>query len=221
MMKSNGLVSEEANAVANQRLTDAVEYMKSEEYQKQRDLSDVIPTHQHLVPQKPKPAPEPEPVQQKQNRDGSDDESDDEDDDIAAWRAARAADLKRKQEQAARHGVYVEISQEDFFKTVVREQGGSDCVVLHFFHDDFQMCELMHQHLVRLAPEMKTIKFAKVNVKNASFLVDKLSVNVLPTLLFFRNDVCIDRMVGFEDLGGTEFPDDMLEKRILFGLKLE
>eukprot|EP00759_Apiculatamorpha_spiralis_P044661 PhF_6_TR41599/c0_g1_i2/m.63042 len=229
MMKSSGLLSEESNTQANEALTNAIEYMKSAEYQKTRDASDVIPTHKHLLPQQPKSTEPRFDAPPEGNHDNgssaannngevSDEE---EEDDITAWRAKRAAELKRKVEQSAKHGGYAEVQEVDFFKSVVRDQGGSDCVVVHFYHPKFKTCEGMDKEISMLAPQMRSVKFIKVNVEKAPFLVDKLSVSVLPCLIFFRDDICIDRTIGFEECGGDQCNSEDLQKMILKKLRLD
>jgi len=224
-MKSSGLLSEDSNQKANEALTSAIAHMQTAEYQKTRDLSDVIPTAKHLLPPQPKKdsGDVVYDISSQQNRGereggGSDEEDDD---DIAAWRAKRAMALKRTVEQAARHGGYEELDEKDFFKTVVRDQGGSDCVVIHFYHPKFTTCAAMDKELSLLCGQMKSVKFVKVNVEKAPFLVDKLSVQVLPQLVFFRDDVMINRMIGFDDCGGESFSGEDLQKQILKKLKLD
>eukprot|EP00995_Heteronema_vittatum_P004821 NODE_1753_length_897_cov_222.771226_g1225_i0.p4 GENE.NODE_1753_length_897_cov_222.771226_g1225_i0~~NODE_1753_length_897_cov_222.771226_g1225_i0.p4 ORF type:complete len:69 (+),score=23.72 NODE_1753_length_897_cov_222.771226_g1225_i0:546-752(+) len=60
-----------------------------------------------------------------------------------------------------------------------------------------------------------------INAEKAAFFVTKLQVKTLPTLVFFKDGVKVDAMVGFADIGNTdEFPTSRLLLRIqkaLFG----
>ena len=230
----SGLINEAVNQVTNERLTDAIKYMSSKEYQDQRDLSDVIPTHRK--PQKPglaRPQDTHLEVHKNEQKDhdailDADGEEDD-DDDLVALRQARMQGMKKQTEKMAEwqgkgHGTYREITQDDFFNTVVKEKGGSDLVCIHFFHRDFIRCQIIDKHLEQLAMNMLPIRFCKLNVEKSPFLVEKLRVNVLPCCVFFVNDVAVDRMVGFEGVQVTEKGDDIdrdsFKHRIEVGLKL-
>eukprot|EP00054_Salpingoeca_dolichothecata_P001777 m.20606 g.20606 ORF g.20606 m.20606 type:complete len:204 (+) comp12515_c0_seq2:142-753(+) len=88
-------------------------------------------------------------------------------------------------------------------------------VICHFFHPDFRRCQLMSKHLEQIAPRHFTTKFVRLNGEKAPFLVTKLQVRVLPTVLCFINGVVKDRLVGFEDLGNADnFKTQQLEKRL-------
>lgn len=230
--KGSGLINEAGNLEANQRLTDAVEYMQSKEYQQSRDLNDVIPTHQHLLPKRKEPSlfgnaavfdPKAEKEEAQRQRDAAEAGLDD-DDELALLRERRLAAMKKNQEKmgdwlAKGHGSYREIAQDDFFNVVVRDKGGSDQVVVHFYHKDFERCKIMDKHLSELAQTMLSARFVKVNVEKAPFLVDKLRVTVLPCLIIFNNDIAVDRVVGFDELGaGDEFETPVLRERIESGI---
>lgn len=96
----------------------------------------------------------------------------------------------------------------------------SRCVV-HFGHADFSRCGVMDSRLEELAEQHHEVRFAKVDVRNAPFLVEKLGIRVLPCVIGFKDGVGIERVVGFEGLGvggfdGTEgFDVKVLERRLL------
>ncbi|KAJ6171660.1 hypothetical protein N7470_000727 [Penicillium chermesinum] len=76
----------------------------------------------------------------------------------------------------------------------------SRCVV-HFGHPDFSRCGVMDERLQELARQHHDVRFAKVDVRNAPFLVEKLGIRVLPCVIGFKDGVGIERVVGFEGLG--------------------
>lgn len=95
------------------------------------------------------------------------------------------------------------------------------CIV-HFAHDDFARCGVMDKRLEELARRHFEVRFARVDVRSAPFLVEKLGVRVLPCVIGFNDGVGVDRLVGFEGLGiggveGTDaFSVKTLEKRLLY-----
>lgn len=234
----SGLINEAVNQVTNERLTNAIEYMNTKEYRESRDLTDVIPTHRK--PQKKgldRPQDAHLEVHKNANKDhdaihdldainANDDEDDDE---LEILRQSRMQSVKKQTEklaewQAKGHGTYSEISQDDFFNTVVREKGGSDLCIVHFYHRDFQRCQIIDKHLSMLCMTMMPIKFCKINVEKAPFLTEKLRVNVLPCIVLFVNDVAVDRIVGFDGLEmsdkGDDIDRDSFKHRLEVGLQL-
>ena len=135
--------------------------------------------------------------------DGSDDP--DQDSSLAALRAARIAEMKKK--MAARdemktkgHGEYEEIVETEFLKKVT----GSNLVVCHFYHKEFERCKIVDMHLGKLAKRCFGTKFMKLNVEKAPFFVDKLKICVIPTLVFFQDGIAKHHMRGFDEVGGDD-----------------
>jgi thiol-disulfide isomerase/thioredoxin len=227
--KSSGVVNEASNLIANRNLTTAVEEMSTRQYQRQRDLNDVIPTHRHDVAQassRDDPSPVYDPAAEKKADRSAKDGDDSDDDELAALRRNRVRAIIAQQQKevewrAKQHGQYREISQDDFFNIVVRERGGSEDVCVHFYHNGFEKCKIMDGYLQELAPAMLAVKIVKVDVERCPFLVEKLKVNVLPCLVLFHNDVAVDRVLGFEGCGDEEALDaGQLRSRIERGLKM-
>ena len=125
--------------------------------------------------------------------------------------------MKEEQEKRAKktqkgHGTYVEVQEADFLPNVT----GSDNCVVHFFHKDFERCRIVDRHLGELARKHFDTRFFKINAVEAPFFVDKLGVKVLPCIIMFMNGVAIDRIVGFEGIGGKDdFSTTALEKRFI------
>jgi len=139
--------------------------------------------------------------------------ADDEDDELERIRKARIAQLKKESEWRSRgHGEYTEVTEPEFLPQVT----SSNLVVCHFYHRSFEKCKVIDKHLSEVIPTLMSVKFLKVDAEKAMFFVGKLGVRVLPTLVFFRDGVAIDRLVGFEGLGGTadDFPTANLRAKI-------
>ena len=119
---------------------------------------------------------------------------------------------KRMKKTQKGHGTFVEVQEADFLPNVT----GSDNCVVHFFHKDFERCRIVDRHLAELARRHFDTRFFKINAVEAPFFVDKLGVKVLPCVLMFQNGIAIDRIVGFEGLGGKDdFTTSALEKKLL------
>ena len=135
---------------------------------------------------------------------------------VAQWRAARLAELKQKSSKtneflALGHGGYTEIAQDDFLKEVTK----SKYVVCHFYHPEYERCKLIDRHLEPLSRKHLATKWIKMDATKAPFFVGKLQIKMLPTLVFFKDGIARDRMVGLDDVGATdEFTTAELEKRI-------
>ena len=74
-------------------------------------------------------------------------------------------------------------------------------------------------------------RFARVDVRDIPFVVEKLKIRVLPCVLAFRDGAVVERVVGFEGLGlgggdaEKEFETKLLEGRfvacgVLLGKKI-
>ncbi|EXJ83828.1 hypothetical protein A1O1_07455 [Capronia coronata CBS 617.96] len=77
--------------------------------------------------------------------------------------------------------------------------------VLHFYHPDFARCLTMDRHCEQIAEKHAEnaeadVSFARVDVKKAPFVVEKLGVRVLPCVVGFVKGVVKGRVTGFEGL---------------------
>mmetsp|Transcript_14258 Transcript_14258/g.20440 ORF Transcript_14258/g.20440 Transcript_14258/m.20440 type:complete len:327 (-) Transcript_14258:1596-2576(-) len=114
----------------------------------------------------------------------------------------RQTQVKRAENLAKGHGQYRLIHQDEFLP----ECTSSRWVAVHFFHNDFQRCKIMHHHLQIVAIEHVECKFLKIDADKAPFFVNKLKVKTLPTLIVFQDGLVVDRLVGFESL--TDDPSE-------------
>jgi len=122
------------------------------------------------------------------------------------------------------HGEYTELGTgstqytsdiaKDFFRTCKE----SERIVIHFYRPTTRYCDTFHAHLSKLARKHLETKFLKINVAGcdnegggASFLVEKLGVIVMPTLVLVKNRKAFHHIKGFDELGGNvEFSTNML-----------
>ncbi|KAF8205109.1 thioredoxin-like protein [Pholiota molesta] len=119
---------------------------------------------------------------------------------------------RMKHMQENHYGTYSEITDE---KEVVRVSAHESRCVIHFYHSKFQRCEIMDKHLAKLAPKYSKTRFIRVFVENIPWLVEKLSIKVLPCVICFVDGIAKDRLVGFEELGNEDsFNTAVLELRL-------
>lgn len=77
--------------------------------------------------------------------------------------------------------------------------------IVHFFHPDFARCNTMDVHCEKIAEthaqqHEADMSFARIDVKNAPFVVEKLGVRVLPCVIGFVKGVVKGKVTGFEGL---------------------
>lgn len=159
-------------------------------------------------------------------------------DDNSAYRAHRLEQLKAEFKSktstqgssSALANAHPTSSQDRQYPTISSDKAildltteASRCVV-HFAHPDFARCGIMDQHLQRLAALHHEVRFARVDVRNTPFVVEKLKVRVLPYVIGFKDGVAVERVMGFEGLGslgqqadGVDgFSTRKLERRLFY-----
>ena len=76
----------------------------------------------------------------------------------------------------------------------------------------------MDKHLFLICKEHVETKFVRIDAEKCPFFVQKLQIQMLPCIVFFENGVAIDRITGFEELGGQDdFPTLNLVRRMVKG----
>ncbi|PYH94963.1 thioredoxin-like protein [Aspergillus ellipticus CBS 707.79] len=120
------------------------------------------------------------------------------------------------------------IVQDSLYQTLASDQALLDFTtqthrcLIHFAHPDFARCSTMDEHIRALAARHYEVRFARVDVRNTPFVVDKLKVRVLPCVIGFKDGVGVERITGFEGLGsggrdGADgFSTTTLEKRLIW-----
>ena len=124
----------------------------------------------------------------------------------------KEAQERRMTMERTGHGTLTEVDEKEFLPEVTTTHR----VVAHFYHQEFERCRIMDKHLSALAKKFFDTKFIKISAPDAPFFVTKLQVKVLPCLIFFKDGVAFDRLVGFEELGGKyDYPTAKLERILL------
>jgi thioredoxin-like negative regulator of GroEL len=142
------------------------------------------------------------------------------DDALNALRSRRIQEMQDRQNKMRKwkslgHGVYTELGggsvqvSVDIAKAFFEASKESDRLVVHFYRPTTRLCDVMHAHLEKLAASHLETKFAKINVSTAeegggaAYLVEKLGIVILPTVLIVRNRQAVHHIRGFDELGAT------------------
>lgn len=128
--------------------------------------------------------------------------------------AARAEYEEERTNMTKGHGTYVEITEQEFLPTVT----GTDYVICAFFHKDFERCKIVDMHMHKICKLHTEARFVRIDAEKCPFFVTKLQIQMLPTIVLFENGVAIDRITGFEEVGGQDdFPTMNLIRRLVKG----
>jgi len=124
---------------------------------------------------------------------------------IAEMKAKRDLEMKFHQQG---HGEYREIAEEEFLKEVC----GSQWCVVHFYHREFFRCKIVDKHLRIIAQKHLSCKWLTLDAEKAPFFVAKLAIQMLPTVIVFKDGVVSDQFSGFDEMGGKdEFRTEVME----------
>lgn len=110
-------------------------------------------------------------------------------------------------------GTRTAVETRDFYLTLKTDEDTlsftteHERAVVHFSHRDFARCSIMDEHIDRIARRHGVseasgddIAFAKVDVSDAPFVVEKLGVRVLPCVVGFAKGIVKGRVTGFEGI---------------------
>jgi hypothetical protein len=139
---------------------------------------------------------------------------------LDAIRAKRLREMQQEQVQRqkwkdAGHGTYEELADgqdaRDVAKAFFDASKTSNQMVVHFYRPSTRNCDVFHAHLEKLAKQHLETRFCKINVEgcdsqaggSASYLVEKLVIHVMPTLVLIKDRKAIHHIRGFDELGGT------------------
>jgi thioredoxin-like negative regulator of GroEL len=96
---------------------------------------------------------------------------------------------------------YQEVNDtKDFFNLCKKSQR----VVAHFYRGVTPRCEIVDAHFERLAATHIETRFIKVDVEKNPFLVERLKVIVMPTIVLIKDGKTEHSIKGFDEFGGTD-----------------
>lgn len=147
------------------------------------------------------------------------------DTELEKLREKRLQQMKSASEQRTKwlqngHGTYTELETGqhggDVAKSFFEAAKKSNRLVIHFHRPTTRSCDAFHRALADLAPKHPETKFLKLNVEGcddireggsgvgAKYLVEKLGIVVMPTLLIVKDRKAEHHVRGFDELGGSE-----------------
>jgi|LauGreSBDMM110SN_4_FD.fasta_scaffold71810_2 thiol-disulfide isomerase/thioredoxin len=127
-------------------------------------------------------------------------------DDFEALRQKRKMDLQKqvRQEQDWRqlgHGRYAECTDtKDFFNAAKK----SARMLVHFYRSVTPRCQIVDAHFERLAARHVECRFVKLDAEKNPYLVEKLGIIVLPTIVLIKDGKTDHAIHGFDEFGGTD-----------------
>ena len=134
-------------------------------------------------------------------------------DSLEVLRARRLETLKvqqrKKQEWALMgHGRYMELSDTKEFFAAAKT---SERVICHFYRSATRYCENIDASLSKLALKHVESRFVKIDAEKSDFLVQKLGIVLMPTVVLVKDGKVVHQIQGFDELGGTpEFSTQLL-----------
>lgn len=149
------------------------------------------------------------------------------DDALDLLREKRLKALKNLQKQRnvwkdMGHGTYEELQGADTAKAFFEAAKKSERLIVHFYRPSTRYCEIYHKHLNDIAKEHLETKFLKLNVESSNegnqglaYLVEKLGIQVMPTVVLIHKRKAVHHLRGFDDVGGYEDFPTVLLKHVL------
>jgi thiol-disulfide isomerase/thioredoxin len=138
-------------------------------------------------------------------------------DDLEQIRRQRLAQLKlqakeRQEWDNLGHGKMNELSEQKEFFDCCKH---SKRVVALFFTPTNEYCRVVEEHLTVLANRHKETKFIKIHAEKSPFLVDRLKIWMMPTVVLIKDQKTEYSIVGLDELNKGKFETRDLEKILL------
>lgn len=75
-------------------------------------------------------------------------------------------------------------------------KSSSDPVIVDFWAEWCGPCKMISPMLEKMSNNVKNVRFAKINVEQASDLAEEFGITGIPTLVLMKNNVEVKRIVG-------------------------
>ena len=123
--------------------------------------------------------------------------------------AGQHSQKQRQEYKANGHGEYSDLNPGqnggDTVRAFFDAAKKSKRMVVHFYRPTTRYCDVVHAHLQKIARKHIETRFVKVNVESgADYLVEKLGIVVMPTMVLIKEGKAIHHLHGFDELGGTD-----------------
>eukprot|EP01083_Nonionella_stella_P064010 166456_1 len=122
------------------------------------------------------------------------------DDELEELRAKRLEEMKKKQEQRSKwlannHGVIHEIiDQKQFFENVKSTKH----VICLFYSKTSKWSNVFQEHLTLIARKHLECKFIQIESTHAPFLIERLNIWMMPTLVLAKNNKVSTQLRGLD-----------------------
>jgi len=83
-------------------------------------------------------------------------------------------------------------------------------------------CQIVDKHLTELSQKHVETRFVKINAEKSPFLTERLSITVLPAILIINKGTVVDKVIGFDELGGEDdFKTNVLALRLKSAIRYD
>lgn len=80
----------------------------------------------------------------------------------------------------------------------------SSRMVAHFYRSVTPRCQIVDAHFERLAQTHLETRFIKIDAEKSPYLVEKLGIILMPTIILIKDGKTEHSIRGFDELGGTD-----------------
>ena len=127
-------------------------------------------------------------------------------DDFESLRQKRKLMLQKQMRQAQDwkqlgHGKYSEVNDTKEFFNIAKK---SARVVAHFYRSVTPRCTIVDAHFEKLANTHIETRFIKVDVEKCPYLVEKLGIIFIPTIILIKDGKTDHSIRGFDEFGGVD-----------------
>jgi thioredoxin-like negative regulator of GroEL len=77
-------------------------------------------------------------------------------------------------------------------------------MVVHFYRSVTPRCQIVDAHFQKLAPLHLETRFVKIDAEKNPFLVERLGVILMPTIVLIKDGKTDHAIHGFDEFGGTD-----------------
>lgn len=117
-------------------------------------------------------------------------------------RAALQAKARKEQDwKQLGHGQYSEVTDTKEFFNLCKK---SERVIAHFYRPTTERCRIVDAHFEKLARNHLETRFVKIDAEKSPFLVERLMIVLMPTIVLIKNGKTEHSIQGFDEFGGTD-----------------
>lgn len=127
-------------------------------------------------------------------------------DTFEALRQKRKINLQKQMRQEADwrqlgHGRYMELTDtKEFFNAAKK----SSKMCVHFYRSVTARCQIVDAHFEKLAQKHVECRFVKIDAEKNPFLVEKLGIILMPTMVLIKDGKTDHAIHGFDEFGGHD-----------------